>query len=412
MTTSFKMTKFHFRTPAEAVDLQKAMFTLGFMWANKRTGEVRKLANFLDDTGFIYVDEDCRLMQSGESYGFSSNTQKYAPAFASQLFVVAAEFKVAKGVERTASRKRAAMRREGWIANTGDSAKQPDGVTSVMLRDGSLQIGAWNWEIPFAGNADYTVEWYKLAVVPKATIVTQAEMVASIVADAGGRETVDIDSEGYIIWGGGDCPVLEGTLVDLKYREGSTFKPKFNVPALESGTNASWPYWRNDGMKNDIVAYRLSKQPDVFVAVPEVEPQPDTNPKRQYGLASIPLNLWSTLASAYGALGLYNGSLKYGKANFANTPVEASIYIAAAQRHLAAWAAGEEFDPADGVPNLGGVLANVAILLEARAAGMLIDDRLLMSGYLKERDTLKALMPRINEVHAGKTPKHYTITGK
>lgn len=135
----------------------------------------------------------------------------------------------------------------------------------------------------------------------------------------------------------------------------------------------------------------------------------ETNPKKQFGLASLPLHLWSPLASAYGALGLYNGACKYGRNNFKATPVEASIYIAAAMRHLAAWSEGEEFDPADGVPNLGGVLANIAILLEARAAGTLVDDRQMGTGYLKERETLKQIMADVTKVHEGKSPRHYTI---
>lgn len=135
----------------------------------------------------------------------------------------------------------------------------------------------------------------------------------------------------------------------------------------------------------------------------------DTNPKRQFGLASIPLHLWSPLASAYGSLGLYNGSLKYGRNNFKATPVEASIYIAAAKRHLEAWSEGEEYDPADGVPNLGGVLANIAILLEARAAGTLVDDRQMGTGYLKEREHLKEIMKNVTEIHKDKNPRHYTI---
>lgn len=138
----------------------------------------------------------------------------------------------------------------------------------------------------------------------------------------------------------------------------------------------------------------------------------DTNPKKQFGDKSIPLNLWPALASAYGSLGLYNGKLKYGMSNFNASPVEASIYIAGAKRHLEAWAEGEEFDPADGVPNLGGVLANIAILLEARAAGTLIDDRKLGEGYLKEREALKSIVASLQILHADKSPRHYTILDK
>ncbi len=135
----------------------------------------------------------------------------------------------------------------------------------------------------------------------------------------------------------------------------------------------------------------------------------DTNPKKQFGDKSVPLNLWPALASSYGALGLYAGKLKYGMSNFNATPVEASIYIAAAMRHLEAWAEGEEFDPKDDVPNLGGVLANIAILIEARAAGTLVDDRKLGNGYLKEREALMKIVESLQILHADKSPRHYTI---
>ncbi len=51
----------------------------------------------------------------------------------------------------------------------------------------------------------------------------------------------------------------------------------------------------------------------------------------------------------------------------------------------------------------------MAILLEARAAGTLIDDRANMSGYLKEIDKLKEIVKNLNELHKDKSPKHYYI---
>lgn len=222
----------------------------------------------------------------------------------------------------------------------------------------------------------------------------------------------------WIEWEGGDCPVKRGVKIEIKTRCGTFW--------TANSEKISWE-WENE--ISDVIAFRILEKvitQDQLVAnvsadlgkeviqipnesSPDTNVALDTNPKKQYGVQSVPLNMWSPLASAYGSLGLYNGSLKYGTANFANTPVEASIYIAGAMRHLAAWASGEEFDPADGVPNLGGVLANVAILLEARAAGTLIDDRANMSGYLKEREKLREVVANLNKIHAGKNPKHYYL---
>lgn len=208
--------------------------------------------------------------------------------------------------------------------------------------------------------------------------------------------------------------------IDIKFRDGDE--------CINENPHKHSNIWNaTDNTDCDIVAWRYTVKPKATPkkekvsfkemvadiaqgATVSTEDAPaNTNPKKQYGVQSIPLSMWSSLGSAYGALAFHNGALKYGKANYANTPVEASIYIDGAMRHLVSWAAGEEFDPADGVPNLGGVLANVAILLEARAAGMLIDDRAKQAGYLKERDALKEIVKHLNELHADKSPKHYTL---
>lgn len=66
------------------------------------------------------------------------------------------------------------------------------------------------------------------------------------------------DPEGWIEWKGGECPVPRGTLVDVRYRDSAE---RHNIPALElvPGDDASYAYWKNEGVSNDIIAYRLSK---------------------------------------------------------------------------------------------------------------------------------------------------------
>lgn len=66
---------------------------------------------------------------------------------------------------------------------------------------------------------------------------------------------------GWIEWDGGHCPVPRGTLVDVRYRSG---EEKFSLPALEMvpGSDASYSYWKNDGMSADIIAYRLTQTTD------------------------------------------------------------------------------------------------------------------------------------------------------
>ena len=135
----------------------------------------------------------------------------------------------------------------------------------------------------------------------------------------------------------------------------------------------------------------------------------DTNPKDAIGSNKVPLHLWPSTATAVGSIALLNGALKYGRSNWRVAGVRASIYADAAKRHLDAWFEGEETDPDDGVDHLGAVLACLAILVDARAAGKLNDDRAVKGGYRKTINECTSEVTRLKELHVGKEPKHYTI---
>lgn len=148
------------------------------------------------------------------------------------------------------------------------------------------------------------------------------------------------------------------------------------------------------------------------LAIQEFEEEPagtTTNPKTLHGQSNIPLSLFSPLATAYGSLGKLNGKLKYGLSNFVATPVIASIYVDAIRRHLDKWMSGEECDSADGVPHFGAILANVDILLCARAAGTLVDDRPAFKGYVEEIAKLTPIVKNLHELHKDKNPVHYLL---
>lgn len=68
-------------------------------------------------------------------------------------------------------------------------------------------------------------------------------------------------SNDWIEWNGGRCPVEVGAMVDVRYRDGVE---RMNIPALKlnPGRDATIAFWRNNGYKNDIIAYRLSKGPE------------------------------------------------------------------------------------------------------------------------------------------------------
>ena len=134
-----------------------------------------------------------------------------------------------------------------------------------------------------------------------------------------------------------------------------------------------------------------------------------TNSKDAIGSGKLPLHLWPATATAMGCVGLANGALKYGRSNFREFGVRASIYVDACKRHIDAWFEGEEVDPDDGVPHLSAALACLAIIVDAEAAGKLNDDRNVQGGYRALVDRLTAHIPRLKTLHADKAPKHFTI---
>lgn len=134
-----------------------------------------------------------------------------------------------------------------------------------------------------------------------------------------------------------------------------------------------------------------------------------TNPKDQISDTKVPLWLLSPIAKAHWALGQFVGMLKYGAWNWRLAGVRASVYLSAAQRHLDRYASGEEYDPVDGTHHLGNAMACCAILLDARAAGKLIDDRPPSVFVHDTYEECEDLMRRLREQYKDRAPRHYTI---
>lgn len=135
----------------------------------------------------------------------------------------------------------------------------------------------------------------------------------------------------------------------------------------------------------------------------------DTNPKDAIGDKKIPLWLLSAVAKAHWALAQFAGMIKYGSWNWRVSGVRSSVYLSAIHRHLDGYTSGEEFDPIDGTHHLGNIMACCAILLDAKAAGKLNDDRPPSVGIRKTYAELEALMSKLREQYAEKSPRHYTI---
>lgn len=59
-------------------------------------------------------------------------------------------------------------------------------------------------------------------------------------------------NDGWIEWGGGECPVPRGTLIDVKHLDGEIYQ---NKPAMGENNVC----WSHNGSHGDIIAYRLHK---------------------------------------------------------------------------------------------------------------------------------------------------------
>jgi hypothetical protein len=138
----------------------------------------------------------------------------------------------------------------------------------------------------------------------------------------------------------------------------------------------------------------------------------NTNPKDLIGSDKLPIHLFPMSAVLHGALALLDGALKYGRANWRVSGVRASIYYDATIRHMTKWFEGEDTDKDSGLPHLAHAIACIAILIDAKAAGKLKDDRMYPGNYSELIEELTGYVKKLKEVHKNKDPRHYTIQDK
>ncbi|TPI86379.1 dATP/dGTP diphosphohydrolase domain-containing protein [Mesorhizobium sp. B2-8-9] len=117
------------------------------------------------------------------------------------------------------------------------------------------------------------------------------------------------------------------------------------------------------------------RQEQQFQNVPDAPAVKPANPKQLYGDRKPPLSYFPLSAMLAGLEALYDGALKYDPHNWRDNPVEAMTYVNAAERHLQLYKVGEALARDTKVSNLGGVIACAAILIDAEAHSMLIDNR-------------------------------------
>ncbi len=99
------------------------------------------------------------------------------------------------------------------------------------------------------------------------------------------------------------------------------------------------------------------------------------NPKEAVGKLKVSQSCVSRAVLAEVAVGMMEGARKYGRHNYRDTVVTASVYMDAACRHLDAWWEGEDIDPDSGVHHISKLIANLTVLRDAMIQNKLHDDR-------------------------------------
>lgn len=123
------------------------------------------------------------------------------------------------------------------------------------------------------------------------------------------------------------------------------------------------------------LCYPMKPSREAPVTVPTTT-YADGNPKSRQGAKKHSLRYLPLAANIAVNQALGDGAVKYGPANWRETGVAASVYIDAALRHISQFFDGHQDNASDsGVHNLGHAMACMAIIIDAAAAGKLIDDR-------------------------------------
>lgn len=111
---------------------------------------------------------------------------------------------------------------------------------------------------------------------------------------------------------------------------------------------------------------------------------PDSNPKTRFGLAKPGVADIPPIAVLLLGQCMRNGAKKYGRTNWRENGVTASVYYDAAMRHMMSWWDGEDHAEDSGVHHLGHAMACIAIIMDAEAQGTLADDRPSIPGCTAE----------------------------
>jgi len=99
------------------------------------------------------------------------------------------------------------------------------------------------------------------------------------------------------------------------------------------------------------------------------------NPKDAVGSKKTPMSAVPAPVLAELAVGMQEGALKYGRHNFREASLRASVYYDAAMRHLMQFWEGEDIDPDSGASHISKAIACLVVFRDGMMNEQWIDDR-------------------------------------
>lgn len=131
-----------------------------------------------------------------------------------------------------------------------------------------------------------------------------------------------------------------------------------------------------------------------------------SNPKDSIGIRKAPMSTIPANVLAEMGVAMLEGSAKYGRHNYREVGVRASVYYDAVLRHLFAWWEGEDIDPDSGISHVTKAMTALVVLRDSMIRENWSDDRPPASP-----DFYKVLNEKAGTIldkHADKSPKHVT----
>lgn len=100
-----------------------------------------------------------------------------------------------------------------------------------------------------------------------------------------------------------------------------------------------------------------------------------SNPKDSVGIKKVPLSTVPAEVLMEVGLAMLEGSLKYGRHNYREAGVRASVYYDALQRHIMSWWEGQDKDPDSNLSHITKAIACLVVLRDSMIKGNWTDDR-------------------------------------